>query len=146
MGGGPQNHPALRETVFSGRYKAQGRIAALHLLDTSGGMPLSETMGLEIVWQGGSEKLKPECRHLGKRLPWSGVPLQASLHGTHFQSVYTGACRGGRCSVRRLPTDMPKLKVFPGEKWLPRSLLLAGRQRVKVSQPGFPPVSDTGLR
>lgn len=115
MGGGPQNHPALRETVFSGRYKAQGRTAALHLLDTSGGMPLSETMGLEIVWQGGREKLKPECRHVGKRLPWSGVPLQASLHAAHFQSVYTGACRGGRCSVRRLPTDMPRLKVFPGK-------------------------------
>lgn len=34
---------------LSGRYKAQGRTAALHLLGTSGGMPLSETMGLEIV-------------------------------------------------------------------------------------------------
>lgn len=145
MGGGPQNHPALRETVFSGRYKAQGRIAALHLLDTSGGMPLSETMGLEIVWQGGSEKLKPECRHVGKRLPWSGVPLQASLHGTHFQSVYTGACRGGRCSCGGSLQTCPNSKSSR-EKWLPRSLLLAGRQRVKVSHPGFPPVSDTGLR
>lgn len=106
MRGDLQTQAALRETAFSCRYKAQGRAASLHLLGTSGCMRLSETMDLEIVGQGGSEELKPE--------PWPGVPLQASLHAACFQSVYAGACRGGRCSVRRLPTDMPKLSL-PGK-------------------------------
>lgn len=106
MGGGLQTQAALRETAFSGRYKAQGRAASLHLLGTSGCMRLSETMDLEIVGQAGSEELKPE--------PWPGVHLQASLQAACFQSVYAGACRGGRCSVRRLPTDKSKLS-FSGK-------------------------------
>lgn len=123
--GGSQIQAALRETAFSGRYKAQGRAASLHLLGTSGCMRLSETMDLEIVGQGGSEELKPES--------WPGVQLQASLQAACFQSVYAGACRGGRCSVRRLPTDMPKLKVFPGKAAAKE--LAAGWQAACPSQP-----------
>lgn len=130
MGGGPQNQAALRETAFSGRYKAQGRTAALHLLGTSGGMPLSETMGLEIVWQGGREKLKPECRHVGKRLCPGQVSRCRLLYMQLVSNLFTqvlaeeGAVLCGG-SLQTCPNSKSSR-----ERWLPRSLLLAGRQRV----------------
>lgn len=66
-------------------------------------------------------------------VPWPGVPLQASLHVARFQSVYAGACRGGRCSVQRLPTDKPKLKVFSGK--VAAKEFAAGWQAACLSQP-----------
>lgn len=117
------NQAAPRETASSGKYKAQGRTVALHLLGTSGCMRLSETTDLEIVGQGSSEELKPESCHIGKHLcPGQVSLLQASLHAlvSHlFTQVLAeeGAvlCAG---SLQTCPNSKSSR-----EKRLPRSLL-----------------------
>lgn len=89
------NQAAPRETASSGKYKAQGRTVALHLLGTSGCMRLSETMDLEIVGQGSSTELKPECCHIGKHL----CPGQVSRCRLLYMLLFPICLR--RCLQRR---------------------------------------------